>query len=110
METDPETVDATMDIGGVTYDYSKNGVRLRRQLAKEILSNTGVWADIAFLHQDRDLRTDGWKPARITVARFKKIGGFWRKQDHFNANSAARVDRLVAVLTAWRDKVGADVW
>lgn len=97
------------DIDDLTYDYFKNGVQLRRQLAKEILSNTGVWADIAFLYQDWNPAAEGWKPPRITVARFRKVGGIWKKQNHLNVNGAGRADALIAVLSAWRDKVGADV-
>lgn len=96
----------TSDIGGLTYDYAKDGIQLRRQIAMEVLSNTGVWADVAFLHQDRDPATDGWKPARITIARFRKVGGFWKKQDHLNVNAARRADQIVAVLSAWRDRIG----
>lgn len=98
-----------MELLGLTYDYSRNGVHLRRTVGMEILSNTGVWADVAFLHQDRDLATDGWKPAKITIARFKKIDGIWKKQSHFNVNNAERAGRIVVVLTAWQDKVGFDV-
>jgi hypothetical protein len=109
LETDFATVNESPDIESITYDYSKNGELLRRQIAREILSNTGVWADVAFLHQDRDPKTDGWKPAKITITRFKRVGGFWKKQNHFNANSARRADQIIAVLAKWRDKVGANV-
>lgn len=106
METSPETLDGNSDIGSLTYDYFKDGVQLRRQVDREILSNTGIWADVAFLHQDRDLVTDGWKPAKVTIARFKRINGVWRKQDHLNVNSARRADQVVAVLARWRGRIG----
>jgi hypothetical protein len=105
MEIDFGIVDGNSDIGSVTYNHSKDGRLLRRQLAREILSNTGVWADVAFLHQDRDPNTDGWKPARITVARFRRIGGLWRKQNHLNINTAKRADQIIAILSAWRGMV-----
>jgi len=107
METQLLATDA-MSIETVTYDYTKDGVLLRRQLGKEILSNTGVWADVAFLHQDRDAAADDWKPAKVTIARFKRVGGIWKKQDHFNVNSARRADQIAAVLSRWRDRIGTD--
>ena len=109
MRTDFVTIDATSDIESVTYNYSKGGELLRRQLARRVLSDTGIWADVAFLHQDRDMNTDGWKPAKITVVRFKRVDGCWKKQNHLNVNSVARVDQIIHVLSAWRDKVDSDV-
>ena len=99
------TVDA-IDIDGLTYNYIKNGIQLRRQVAREILSNTGVWADVAFLHQDIDLNTDEWKPSKITIARFKKINGIWKKQNHFNINSTQRADQIFNLLSKWRNEIG----
>jgi hypothetical protein len=100
-------IQASEGIGGLTYDYSKDGMQLRRQLDKKILSNTGVWADIAFLHQDKDMATGGWKPSRITIARFKRVGGIWKKQNHFNVNSAERADGIANLLRAWCGMIGS---
>jgi len=104
LATDAKSLDA------LTYDYFKGRIQLRRQISKEILSNTGVWADVAFLHQDRSPDAVGWKPAKITIARFKRVNGIWRKQSHFNVNDARRADRVVCVLSRWRsmmETVGA---
>ncbi len=96
----------TTDIASMTYDHFKDGRQVRRQLEAKVLSNTGLWADVAFLHQDRD-RGDGWKPARVTIARFKRTPeGFWRKQSHFNVNAPGRADRIMAVLSEWRERIG----
>lgn len=100
--------ETALDLSDLTYDYFKNGEQLRRQVAREVLSNTSIWADIAFLHQDRDLSTDGWKPAKVTIVRFKKINGSWKKQNHLNVNSAGRVDGIIRVLEGWRGRIGAD--
>jgi len=95
-------------IDDLTYNYFKNGQQLRRELNRKVLSNTGVWADVAFLHQDRDLITDGWKPPRVTIARFKKINGIWKKQSGLNINNASRVDSIVSFLMESRNRIGVE--
>jgi hypothetical protein len=107
METQMLTTNA-VNLDALTYDYTKGGILLRRQLGKEILSNTGIWADVAFLHQDLNIATDNWKPAKVTIARFKRIGGIWKKQNHFNVNSAQRANQITAVLSKWHDRIGVD--
>jgi len=107
METQMLATDG-VSLEDLTYDYTKDGVLLRRQLDKVVLSNTGIWADVAFLHQDLNVGTDEWKPPKVTIARFKHTGGIWRKQDHFNVNSARRADQITAVLSKWRVQIGAE--
>lgn len=94
------------DVDALTYDYHKDGVQLRRQLAKSVLSNTGTWADVVFLHQDRNLMADDeWKPAKITIVRFKRVMGIWKKQSHLNINGRQRSDQIAALLFVWREKL-----
>lgn len=107
METQMLATDG-MSLEDLTYDYTKDGILLRRQLGKVVLSTTGIWADVAFLHQDLNVSTDDWKPPKITIVRFKRTGGVWRKQNHFNINSARRADQIIRVLSEWRDEIGGD--
>lgn len=89
----------------LTYNYYKNGVQLRKQIGAVVLSNTGIWADIAYLYQDQD--TIGWKPAKVTIVRYKKVNGLWKKDNHLNINSPQRADQIISVLTEWRNEIGS---
>jgi len=95
------------DLIEITYNYEKDGVFLRRELDKKILSNTGIWADIAFLYQDLNLATADWKSPKITIARFKKVDGVWTKQSHFHINGQKRADQIIATLSVWRERLEA---
>jgi hypothetical protein len=39
-----------------------------------------------------------WKPAQITVARFKRISGVWKKQSSFNINSRDQLAKIADFL------------
>lgn len=86
----------------ITYDYHKDGEQVRMQVAKEVVMKSPVWATIAFLHRSLDISASEWKPLQITVARFKKAAGVWRKESAFNINSLLQLDRLLEVLNKFK--------
>ena len=86
----------------ITYDYHKDGEQVRMQMAKEVVVKSPMWATIAFLHRSLDIGTDQWKPLQITVARFKKVAGVWKKESSFNINSLLQLDRLLEVLSRFK--------
>jgi hypothetical protein len=86
----------------LTYDHETGGTRVREQVAKEIVASGPVWATVAFLHRSLDIAKGGWKPLQITVSRFKRVAGAWKKQSSFNINGIPQLDRLMEVLGKFR--------
>jgi hypothetical protein len=82
----------------ITFDCEVGGEKVREQLAKEVLSATVIWATIAFVHRSLSQRDLDWKPAQITVARFKRISGVWKKQSSFNINSRDQLAKIADFL------------
>lgn len=85
-------------IEGITFDYEKDGVQVRKQVSKKILSSTGTWATIAFQHQDLSHATGEFKDPRVTIARFKKSENEWKKQSGFNVNSREQAEGVIEFL------------
>jgi molybdopterin synthase catalytic subunit len=82
----------------ITFDHEADGEKVREQLAKEVLSATGIWATIAFVHRSLSQRDLEWKPAQITMVRFKRISGIWKKQSSFNINSREQLAKMTDFL------------
>jgi len=86
------------NLEGITFDYEKNGVQVRKQISKKIISSTGSWATIAFKHQDLSCASGEFKNPRVTIARFKKSNGTWKKQSGFNVNSSDQAKGIIDFL------------
>ena len=102
IQTDERATDG-IDLADLTFNYEKGGLLVRRQTGKRVLFNTGLWATVAFKSQDLDLSTGTWKEFRITIARYKKINGVWRKQSSFNANGPRQAEVLESLFQEWKE-------
>lgn len=89
----------------ITFDYREGGEQVREQLAKKVLTATGIWATIAFVHRSLDLGRLEWKAPQVTIARFKRISGVWKKQSSFNINSRKQVDELTTFLNEHKSQL-----
>jgi len=89
-----ETVDE------LTIEYSEKGKVLTRELDKVPLSK-GAWATVAFLYQDMDRKTEEFGAKKISIRRYKKVGGSYRMQSRFNISSIKQATQLVEVLNGW---------
>ena len=82
----------------ISFDFEKNGRLVRKQISKKILSKSGTWATIGVVHQDFSYKDNQFKDPKITVARFKKIDGVWKKQSGFNVNSKEQAESVIKFL------------
>lgn len=65
----------------INVDFERHGVVTRRQLAKFTLQNYPSWAVLMFVFEVRI--SDEYKP-RVSIQRYRKIGGGWRKHSSIN--------------------------
>lgn len=92
----------------LTYDYEDEGVLVRKQLDKVVLSK-GSWATLMFLYQELDKAAGTFRPPKIAIVRFKKFKGVYRKQSSFNVSSEKQARQITAVFEGWYPKMSEAV-
>lgn len=92
----------------VTYDYEDNGVLVRKQMEKVVLTK-GSWATVMFLYQELDKAKGVFRAPKIAIVRFKKARGAYRKQSSFNVSSEKQARQITDVFEQWYPKMIAAV-
>ena len=90
-------------IDDISYNYEEDGQLVRRELKREVLSK-GAWATIMFLFQEMDRKTEEWRPPKISIVRYKKWNGAYRKQSNFNISSEKQARQILASIQKWLDE------
>ena len=57
-------------------------------------------------HQELDRKTESWGPPKVSIVRFKKSCGVYRKQSSFNISSEKQARQIVDVIERWYKEVG----
>lgn len=91
----------------LTYDYEDEGVLVRKQLDKAVLTK-GAWATLMFLYQELDKKTAKFRAPKIAIVRFKKFKGAYRKQSSFNVSSEKQARQITEIFEGWYPKMAAD--
>jgi hypothetical protein len=91
----------------VSYNYEDEGKLVRKEMKKEVLTK-GAWATVMFLYQELDRKTEQWGPPKVSIVRFKKSGGVYRKQSSFNISSEKQARQIVEVIEKWYAEVGPE--
>jgi hypothetical protein len=87
------------DIDEITVQYEEDGEVLVEELEKVILGR-GLWTTIMFRYRERDRKTGDWTAPKATIRRYKKVSGYFRKQDTVNV-SEKNAPTVVATLKEW---------
>lgn len=88
----------------LTYDYEDQGVLVRKQIAKQVLTK-GTWATVMFLYQELDKASGKFRAPKIAIVRFKKFRGAYRKQSSFNVSSEKQARQIMDVFEGWFTKM-----
>jgi hypothetical protein len=88
----------------LTYDYEDEGVLVRKQLDKVVLTK-GSWATLMFLYQELDKAAGTFRAPKIAIVRFKKFKGAYRKQSSFNVSSEKQARQITGVFEGWYAKM-----
>jgi hypothetical protein len=89
----------------LTYDYEDEGVLVRKQLDKVVLTK-GSWATLMFLYQELDKTRGQFRAPKIAIVRFKKFKGSYRKQSSFNVSSEKQARQITTIFESWYPKMG----
>ncbi len=97
----------TADLDELDFNVDgDDGQMVRRQLEKVVLSR-GVWATVLFLYQDRDRQTGDWKAPRMSIVRFQKWKGAYRKHSGFSVTDQEQANALLEVFERWTPRMQA---
>ena len=88
----------------LTYDYEDEGVLVRKQIDRAILSK-GSWATVMFLFQELDRAKGKFRPPKMAIVRFKKAKGSYRKQSSFNISNEKQARQITEVFEGWYPKI-----
>jgi hypothetical protein len=97
--------DMAETIDELTYDYEDEGVLVRKQLDKVVLTK-GSWSTLMFLYQELDKTAGTFRAPKIAIVRFKKFKGSYRKQSSFNVSSEKQARQITEVFEQWYAKMG----
>ncbi len=89
-----ETVD------DLTIDYTEDGVQLRKQLDKQVLSK-GAWSTVMYKYQDWNKPKQEYGPDKYMIARYQKSGGVFKQRSKFNISSKDQAEKIIAALQKW---------
>jgi hypothetical protein len=98
------SISMTGALDELTYDVEEDGVLVRRQLERVVLGG-GAWATVMFLYQERERATGGFGAPKISVARFKKFRGAYRRHSAFTLASVEQARALTDTFERWFDKM-----
>ena len=90
----------------LSYDYEEDGVLVRKELERHVLSK-GSWATVMFLYQELDKKTEAWRAPKVSIVRYKKWNGQYRKQSGFNISSEKQARQIVDAIEKWYGGVAA---
>jgi hypothetical protein len=88
----------------LTYDYEDEGVLVRKQIDRAILTKGG-WATVMFLFQELDRATGKFRAPKMAIVRFKKSKGSYRKQSSFNISNEKQARQITEVFEGWYPKI-----
>lgn len=88
------------NINDITVNYEEDGIKVVKELDKEILSK-GAWTTIIFKYQDWNRGKEEYGPEKFTIRRYRKMNGVYRQQSKFNISSVKQANQLVDVLKKW---------
>jgi hypothetical protein len=95
-----EGIKMAENINDITVNYEEDGIKVVKELDKEILSK-GAWTTIIFKYQDWNRGKEEYGPEKFTIRRYRKMNGVYRQQSKFNISSVKQANQLVDVLKKW---------
>lgn len=84
----------------LTVNWEEEGELRVKELKRHVLSK-GAWATLMFLYQEFDKKTNEFRPAKITIRRYRKRNDQYVYQSKFNISSEAQGREIARVIEDW---------
>jgi len=88
----------------LTYDYEEDGMLVRKELGRVVLAKGG-WPTMMFLFQELDRKSGQFRAPKMTIVRFKKSRGTYRKHSSFNISGEKQARQITAAFEQWYPKI-----
>jgi hypothetical protein len=85
----------------LTVAFEENGEPKVKELDKVVLSASTSWCTVAFLFQERDVESGGWRAPKVSLRRYRKRGKGWIVDKHVVLTGAKQARGLALALTNW---------
>ncbi len=87
-------------IEDINIEYEEDGILLIKELKRNVLSK-GAWTTIMFLFQEYDRASSDYRPPKISIRRYKKMGGNYRQQSKFNISNEKQGIQIANKIVEW---------
>lgn len=87
-------------IDQLTVNWEEDGELRVKELKRHVLSK-GAWATVMFLYQDFDKKANEFRPAKITIRRYRKRNDQYIYQSKFNISSEAQGREIARIIEEW---------
>ena len=91
------------DANELTINYEEDGIKIVKELDKEILSK-GAWTTILFRYQQFNRSKEEYGPDKYTIRRYQKRNGQYLPKSKFNISSPAQAQKIIKTLENWIKK------
>jgi hypothetical protein len=88
------------EIDDISIEWEDEGLVKIKEEGKEVLTR-GVWSTIMFLYRDWDASRDAYSDLRVSIRRYRKMGGRYQQQSKFNISSAKQAAKITEILQKW---------
>ena len=85
-------------IEGLSSNFEKLGIQLRREICKEIISRGGPWVSLGFTFQDKKDACDDFGSSKVMLASFKNTGGVYNRYSYFIIKTKEEAQKVCDIL------------
>lgn len=83
----------------ITYNLEDEGILLRKELSKTLVTKGGVWATFVYLFQVWHKTKKEYAEPRIALVKYKNHPEGWRRAHYFNIGSVKAAMNVLGALT-----------
>lgn len=88
-------------VDDLTVNWTEGGTLKVRELDKVVLSTSTSWATVAFLFQEHDPDSDGWRAPKVSLRRYRKRGGKFVVDKHLTLSTGKQAVDFARAIEGW---------
>lgn len=97
---------ASQTIDELTFNLEIDGVLVRKELEKVLISYRGSWATVVYLFTQMNKKTGEYCPPRVSLIKYQRVEGIWKRKLYFNINTTKSAEKIIGALGLLKDHIG----
>lgn len=85
----------------LTVNWTEGEILKVRELDKAVLSMSTSWATVAFLFQEHEPETGGFRAPKVSLRRYRKRGGRFIVDKHLTLSTEKQAADLARAIAGW---------